>query len=164
VISRQPLVERIWVYINKKRYDAELVATDSVADIAIIKVDGYLPYRFRIATAQEPPRLNLPVSALGYHAMPDDAGPSIVDTPLATTQGQISFVFLDKAGTRWIRHTAAVKPGASGGPLVAGDVVIGINTKGGFGITSALDVAPFHEWVQTAIEDWRRKKQKEAGS
>lgn len=157
VISRSSLFDRIWVYLDHKRYDAELVATDSVADIALIKVNGYLPYRFRVASAQAPPRLNLPVSALGYQEMPADAGTMMIETPLATTQGQISRVYSDQSGTRWIEHTAAVKHGSSGGPLISNDVVIGINTKQEFGITSALDVAPFHEWMQTAIDDWRQR-------
>lgn len=108
----------------------------------------------------ERPRWHADARQQRRDAVPGELDNGVIDTPLARTQGQISRTFTDSAGTRWIEHTAPVKPGSSGGPLVYDDVAVGVNTRSEYGITAALEIAPFFEWAQAAMQAWRERQQR----
>src|SRR5262249_17186136 len=56
------------------------------------------------------------------------------DFEYVRTDGSVSRVIAEEQGRRWVQHTAAVNPGNSGGPLVAGGgTVFGINPRGAGG-------------------------------
>ena len=149
---------RMWVYINKRRIDAQLVWNDVVADIALLKVDSYLPYRFKVGRERRVKRLNVEVVAVGFQEMPTAVESKVIDTDLASTTGRISRVFQDDAGTYWLEHTAPLKAGSSGGPLLLGDTVVAINTGGEKGIYQALDATVYRDKIFKEMKGWRDRQ------
>jgi S1-C subfamily serine protease len=153
---------KIWVYLNKRRFDARAVGEDSVADWAMLKVDDDLRYRFKMAGPGAIACLNVPVSALGFQETIADVTSPLTDPPVAVTQGTVSRVYSDVVGTEWIEHTAALKAGSSGGPLVLDDVLVGINVGGSDGIYRALSVGAISANIQKVIKRARAKDRKTA--
>lgn len=112
------------IFADGERREAELVGSDPLSDLAIIRVDGDLPgvVQFGDSDALRPGE---PVLAIG--------------SPLGTftntvTAGIVSAIGRDLGQTTYnnlIQHDAAINPGNSGGPLfnAAGEVV-GVNTLG----------------------------------
>jgi 2-alkenal reductase len=105
--------------------DAELVGSDPISDLAVVKVDGDLPGFVPLGDS-DTLKPGQPVLAIGS---PLGAFTNTV------TQGIISAIGRDFPGsntyTNLIQHDAAINPGNSGGPLFnfAGEV-IGVNTLG----------------------------------
>lgn len=155
--SPQP---RLWVYLDKQRLDAELVSVDSVADLAIIKVDSDLPYRFRLASKSFMPRLNAEIVAVGFQELGVEVQSAVMNTPLRGTQGTISRVFSDAVGTHWIEHTAPIGQGSSGGPLFLDGIVVGMNTAGTDGIYRALALGPLRDRIASRVDEWRRARKR----
>jgi hypothetical protein len=84
---------------------------------------------------------------------------SPVDLPLSVTRGTISRVFVDKLGTEWIEHSAAIgRSGGTGGPLLLGDTIIGINIETDAGISRAVSVLPHRERIDRAIKRWKQEQ------
>lgn len=152
---------RIWVFLDKRRHDAEIVWTDIVSDIALIKIDAYIAYRFRVGERGSIRHLNAEVVALGFQEMPAIVESSVVETEIASTRGTISRVFQDSAGTRWVEHTAPLKSGSSGGPLLLADYVVSINTGGSGGVYQALDVTEYHDQIFAEVTRWRERSESE---
>ncbi|MEA2598403.1 MAG: 2-alkenal reductase [Thermomicrobiales bacterium] len=115
------------IFANGEQRDAELVGSDQLSDLAVVKVDGDVPGSVPLgdSDALQPGQ---PVLAIG--------------SPLGSftntvTQGIVSATNRDfpdpQAGnyTNLIQHDAAINPGNSGGPLfnLSGEVV-GVNTLG----------------------------------
>lgn len=157
VVDHVPSGSSIWVYINKRRLDARLVAQEMVDDWAILKVEEDLPYRFRLAARGTIGRLNVEVTALGFQETLADVPSTVTDTPLARTTGSISRIYNDKVGTEWIEHTAALNPGSSGGPLLVDDIVVGLNTGGKPGVYRALSVGAFRKKLWRMIDRSRKE-------
>jgi len=154
-----PLGEvRTWVYVDKQRINADVVWADVVADIAVLKVDDYLPYRFRVGGKNTIQHLNVEVAAVGFQEMPTKVESTVMDTELASTKGTVSRVYQDAVGTAWIEHTAPLKGGSSGGPLILDGRVIGINTTGEHGIYQALDLGPYRDKVFEVVKEWRDRQ------
>jgi hypothetical protein len=145
-----------WVYLNHERYDAQLVWQDSVADVALLKIDAYIPYRFRIAPTGSVQRLNVPVRVIGFQKMPTEVDSTVRDTPLASTDGTISRLYQDKVGTHWIEHSAPVKAGGSGGPVLLGDRAIGLSCTGDRGYYQALDATAYRDKIFTLVKEYRK--------
>lgn len=148
---------RLWIYVEQERIDAEIVWSDQVADIALLKVDEYVPFRFRMAGSALRVQLNVAVLAIGFQKMPGEVASHVIETELASTSGAVSRLIQDSAGTRWIEHTAPLQSGSSGGPLVLNDRVIGMNTKGEFGVYQALDIGAYRAKLLKAAQNWRDK-------
>lgn len=148
---------RTWVYLNNERFDAELVWQDTVTDLALLKVDAYIPYRFRIAPKGSVQRLNVPVRVIGFQEMPEQVDSTVRDTPLASANGTISRLYQDKVGTWWIEHTAPVIAGGSGGPVALGDSVVGLSCTGDRGYYQALDTTVYGEKISKVIKDFRKQ-------
>jgi 2-alkenal reductase len=108
---------------------AELVGTDPVSDLAVLRVDGDVPAvaRFGDSDALLPGETVLAIgSPLG--AFTNTVTEGIVSAIGRTDPG---FQGDDAVYTNLIQHDAAINPGNSGGPLfnLAGEVV-GVNTLG----------------------------------
>jgi len=113
------------VFADGSVHDAELVGSDPLSDLAVVKVDDDLPGFVALGDSDEL-RPGQPVLAIGS---PLGAFTNTV------TQGIVSAIGRDFPGsntyTNLVQHDAAINPGNSGGPLFDfnGDVV-GVNTLG----------------------------------
>jgi S1-C subfamily serine protease len=164
----------VWVFIQKKKYVAEILHVSDHYDLCIMKIDRAGP-SFRLSTASEFPR-GYRVSACGY---PDqlrtpfpgdeerlaqlrkDRRPSKVeelfqprDFEFTMTSGSVSRVVSERQGDTWIQHNATISEGNSGGPLMAEDgTVIGINTLGSkaVGIYSSLALPQLREEIDKFV-------------
>jgi len=117
------------ILANGETRDAELIGSDEVSDLAVVRISGDLPgiVSFGDSSLLEPGE---PVLAIGS---PLGAFTNTV------TEGIVSAVGRDFPGgsggpqiyTNLIQHDAAINPGNSGGPLfdLQGEVV-GVNTLG----------------------------------
>ncbi len=134
---------------------AELIGSDPLSDLAVVRVDGDIPATVAIGDS-EALKVGQPVLALG--------------SPLGqftntVTQGIISALNRDFpytspcSGTysNLIQHDAAINPGNSGGPLInAAGEVIGVNTlgiEGAQGLFFAVPASTVAEITTTIIED-----------
>jgi len=113
------------VFADGSVHDAELVGSDPLSDLAVVKVDDDLPGVVALGDS-DALRPGQPVLAIGS---PLGAFTNTV------TQGIVSAIGRDFPGsntyTNLVQHDAAINPGNSGGPLFDfnGDVV-GVNTLG----------------------------------
>jgi 2-alkenal reductase len=111
-------------FANGEERPAELVGSDSVSDLAVVKVEGEIPavVAFGDSDALKPGQTVLAIGS------PLEALTNTV------TQGIVSAIGRDFSGSGYsnlIQHDAAINPGNSGGPLfnLRGEVV-GVNTLG----------------------------------
>jgi serine protease Do len=124
---------------------ADIAFISDDVDLAILFVSGQRP-GFPLGRASEAQS----VSAAGY--------PGLNGKPVwQVTQGNVSNVclkessFIADAPERcWLQHTAPIDPGSSGGPLLAGGVVVGVNTAF-LGDRHSMFVALPSEHVSTAL-------------
>ena len=133
---------------NREEVDAELVGTDVLSDLAILKLD---------LSSRRDPKAKLPVAKFGDSdklkigevvlAMGSPAGLSqsvtkgiVANTAMVMPNNLGSFVLDgERVGelVRWIGHDAVIYPGNSGGPLVnlQGEIVgvneVGVGSLGG---------------------------------
>jgi len=154
VVAPTALGARVWLYQGGERYDAHLVRSASVADLALIRCDRYFPYRFRLRTTPYSGPVNVDAVALGFQEMPVDT--RLIETRWASTRGTIARVFQDDAGTRWIEHSAPLGHGSSGGPLLVDDLLIGVNARSADSMSLAIDVGSVAEWVYQTMKESKR--------
>ena len=110
--------------IDGKRYDAQIIATDSSTDVAILKIDGENFYSGQFGDSGGL-RLGQTAIAIG-HSLGLQGGPSVtvgvisaVGRNIPTPNGVLE---------NMIQTDAAINPGNSGGPLIDSDGnIIGIN-------------------------------------
>jgi serine protease Do len=133
---------------NREEIEAELVGTDALSDLAILKLD---------LSSRRDPKAKLPVAKFGDSdklkigdvvlAMGSPAGLSqsvtkgiVANTAMVMPNNLGSFVLDgERVGelVRWIGHDAVIYPGNSGGPLVnlQGEIVgvneVGVGSLGG---------------------------------
>jgi serine protease Do len=131
---------------DKEEVPADLIGTDPVSDIAILKLRPEAPRAFPVATFGDSTALvrGDPVLALGSPlALSQSVTLGIVSNtemimPRTVSRG-VSLEGEDVGSiVRWIGHDAAIYPGSSGGPLVnlKGEIV-GINEIS-FGLGGAI--------------------------
>jgi S1-C subfamily serine protease len=142
----------VWVFLNKKKYSADILYVSDNYDFSVLKIEHSGPF-FKVTSATEIIR-GKPVVACGFPAIAmqplskeEELFEEIRQKKLTTnrvedqfklrdlefvmTNGSVSRVFAEQKGDRWIQHTATINPGSSGGPLILEDgTVIGINTQG----------------------------------
>jgi S1-C subfamily serine protease len=141
---------KLWVFFNDKPVSAAIVDTIENFDVAILRVDVPADTYLRLSSRSELPR-GTKVAALGFPAL--DRQPlsdeEIVqrltnnlfakqsirgafesrDLEYNRNDGTVSKVSKEQLGRLWIQHTATIRPGNSGGPLLTDDgVVWAINT------------------------------------
>jgi serine protease Do len=133
---------------TKEEVPADLVGTDPLSDIAVIKLHPATPHAFPAARFGDSDKLRAgqPVLAMGSPlALSQSVTLGIVsNTEMIMPQGfatsGIDRLDGEDVGTivRWIGHDAAIYPGNSGGPLVnlAGEIV-GVNEIS-FGLGGAI--------------------------
>ena len=134
------------------QYDADIVGTDTLSDIAVIKIQGGGPFTPANLGDSDQVRLGDLVLAIG----------SPFELNHSVTHGIISAVSRKLRGSRsiydeYLQTDAAINPGNSGGALInlRGEV-IGINTRilsrtgSGVGIGFAIP-SNLAEWVQTRL-------------
>lgn len=145
---------KVWVVLDRKVYDAEVVHVSDQFDMSILKINAEgLPF-FRLSQSSPDATTSHAAFALGYPASANDplsreeiignivrdsiphfnvldcfADDQFVHT---LTKGIISRVKVEDNSTRvWLQHDATINHGNSGGPLCnSKGVVIGINTAG----------------------------------
>jgi serine protease Do len=145
---------------------ADLVGTDPLSDIAVIKLRPGKPTTFPAAKFGDSDKLRAgqPVLAMGS---PLALSQSVTEGIVSNTQMIMPQTFgvsesLDgeDVGTivRWIGHDASIYPGNSGGPLVdlAGEVV-GVNEIS-FGLGGAIPSNLARHVVDALIKDGRVKR------
>jgi len=153
VVARLTPFQDVWVFVAGRRYEAQVVGADKIADFAIIKIEAKLKYRFPIARANVISRYNVPVVAIGQQPVEGIRSP--MNWPLAITRGTISRVFSDDIGTEWIEHSAAIGERGRGGPLILDDRVIGVNSSSDFGISRAVAIGGYRDRIWQMIRTWR---------
>ena len=114
------------IFQNGEERPAELIGSDEVSDLAVVRVEGELPVTVGFGDS-DALRVGEPVLALG--------------SPLGTFTNTVTQGIVSATGrtapevfglyTNLVQHDAAINPGNSGGPLfnAAGEVV-GVNTLG----------------------------------
>jgi S1-C subfamily serine protease len=172
--------KRFRVVLNDQReFAAELVGTDAISDLAVLKIVGSKE-RFgyaQFATDLSALKPGDTVLAMGAPwGMRDSVSAGVVNH----TARLMASLFEDEADYEqslnatqstarfyaWIQHDASISPGNSGGPLVdlAGRIV-GVNTRGGgFGGDMAFSIpGPIAANVVNALIKERRVKRSEYG-
>lgn len=150
-------LSQAWVFIGGRRLDAQVVGIDSIADIALLRVEEPLPYFFRMADSSQRSATNAEVTAIGFQDA-EEIVRSPIECICSTTQGTISRRFLDKLGTEWIEHSASMMDDGGGGPLVIANRLVGLNTSYDRGITRSVSVVPFLSKIERWIGEFERKK------
>jgi serine protease Do len=151
---------------TKEEVPADLVGTDPLSDIAVVKLHPDKPRTFPAAKFGDSDRLRAgqPVLAMGSPlALSQSVTEGIVsNTKMIMPQafGPADSLDGEDVGTivRWIGHDAAIYPGNSGGPLVnlAGELV-GVNEIS-FGLGGAIPSNLARSVVDALIKDGRVKR------
>ena len=144
--------EKLWVFVEGRKKEAELVFVSDRFDLAIIRIPKTFDYHFRLRNTNKLP-INTEVAAAGFPGLPPlaekdklmasvtsgKAGlPSVKEYfppevfQFVYTSGRMSktiSVTDNGIDINWFQHTAAINHGNSGGPLMTMDgTVVGINT------------------------------------
>jgi 2-alkenal reductase len=115
------------VFKDGTRVDATLIGSDSVSDLAVVKIDGEVPGVLAFGDS-DALQAGEPVLAIGS---------PLGDFQNTVTQGIVSAINRDFPGggqsqyNNLVQHDAAINPGNSGGPLINfNGEVVGVNTLG----------------------------------
>lgn len=144
----ETLIPQIWVFLEGKEYEAQIVHISSQYDLAVLKIPRSAGSYFTL-TAEEPQN-RAKLYTLGF--------PGAAESPFSeeelelrkdklskakllkdwfessayihsSAQGAVSRIYVHQTVGKVIQHTAPILPGNSGGPLVRPDGrVVGINT------------------------------------
>ena len=151
---------------TREEVPADLVGSDPLSDIAVIKLHPVKPRTFPAAKFGDSTKLRAgqPILAMGSPlALSQSVTEGIVSNtemimPQAFAQGET--LDGEDVGTivRWIGHDAAIYPGNSGGPLVnlAGEIV-GVNEIS-FGLAGAIPSNLARAVASALIKDGRVKR------
>ena len=153
-VAKFGIGRRIWVFIDGRRLDAEPVGVDSIADVAVIKVDEGLRSTIRLVRQGAGPRLNDDVSSVGFPTGVD-AETSLLKRSFSVSRGTISHIWTDDMGTEWIDHSAAIDTGGVGGPVVLSDRIAGLNVGSQGVIMKAVSIGPLRNKILRMIDQWR---------
>ncbi|MDQ3692992.1 MAG: trypsin-like peptidase domain-containing protein [Chloroflexota bacterium] len=128
------------IFSNGEKRPAELVGTDRLSDLAVVRVDGELPAVVAFGDS-EALQVGQPILAIGsplgeFTGTVTDGIISALNRDFPRQAGSLGLAEYNNL----IQHNAAINPGNSGGPLfdLAGNVV-GVNT---LGIPVSPDGAP----------------------
>ncbi|MCE5323547.1 PDZ domain-containing protein [bacterium] len=132
---------------DKREVDAELVGTDALADIAVIKLKSPDKKPFPYATFGDSSRLGVGdrVFAMGCPlALSQSVTMGIISNTEMIMPGFVSVDDFKLDGedvgsiVRWIGHDALIRPGNSGGPLVdRNGKIVGVNEIS-YGLSGAI--------------------------
>ena len=139
---------------DKREVEAKLVATDALADLAVVKIEGAdfptIPWGDDATL-----RVGDPVLAFGSPLAISQSVTSGIVSNLELVIFNSSAVTLDDEDTgsivRWIAHDAPIYPGNSGGPLInARGEMIGVNEIE-FGLSGAIPASLARPVVEQLI-------------
>ena len=161
---------KVWVFFGSKEnlYDAEIVHVSSF-DMSVLKIKRKAASYFRMADTARLPEARTHVWALGF---PGAAREGVTDDENALREqqlnknpdriqdqfypydfihssdpGEVSRIVPENQNGLRIQHSAPIKHGNSGGPLVTSDgIVVGINT---WGIKRTADPSGIHYALAT---------------
>ena len=152
---------------NKEEIPADLVGTDPLSDIAIVKLRPATPRKFPAARFGDSSKLERgqPVLAMGSPlALSQSVTQGIVSNPemiMPAAYGSTGErLDGEDVGTivRWIGHDASIYPGNSGGPLVTlNGEIVGINEIS-FGLGGAIPSNLARSVGEALIRDGRVKR------
>ncbi len=123
------------IFADKEEFEADLVGTDPLTDIAVIKIRNHADLKFPVAQFGDSSQVVVgePVMAMGSpRALSQSVTLGIISNTEMTMPERMGSLQLDGedvgALVRWLAHDAEIHPGNSGGPLVnmQGEI-IGIN-------------------------------------
>lgn len=156
-IAKELLIKyepRLWAFFGSKQYSCSIEYTSDKFDVAVVKIDGKFDRVLALSLKDQVPRGER-VSALGFPGVDrkplskeevifeyfkkevgagnkSDSVKSAFkdrDFQFTRTDGSISRISKEQAGSVFVQHTAIINPGNSGGPLLTTDgVACGINT------------------------------------
>lgn len=143
----------VWVFVGDKKFEAEIKHVSDNFDMAILKIPREGGHYFNISAKEV--MLNTKVVALGFPGVGRESlsekERSAVEAEIKSsrlskiekiftqnafvvslTPGAIGSTIQEGGGPLWIRHSATLHHGNSGGPLVdeKNGLVLGINTRG----------------------------------
>jgi serine protease Do len=152
---------------DREEIPADLVGTDPLSDIAVVKLRPATPRKFPAARFGDSSKLERgqAVLAMGSPlALSQSVTQGIVSNPVmimpSSYGGDGDRLDGEDVGTivRWIGHDAAIYPGNSGGPLVAmNGEIVGINEIS-FGLGGAIPSNLARSVVESLIRDGRVKR------
>jgi serine protease Do len=152
---------------DREEIPADLVGTDPLSDIAVVKLRPATPRKFPAARFGDSSKLERgqAVLAMGSPlALSQSVTQGIVSNPVmimpSSFGGDGDRLDGEDVGTivRWIGHDAAIYPGNSGGPLVSmSGEIVGINEIS-FGLGGAIPSNLARSVVESLIRDGRVKR------
>lgn len=154
---------KFWIAIKDKVYDAQVVHQSSTRDWSIAKVDGQLPFAFRLSRAASIPNRTA-VYSLGLYRKNDAAQDNTLYSDiesyiaawgfeLVMTKGIVARTTKDEKGVAWIQHDALMRPGDGGAPLcLESGVVAGVGHHVRDGFSFALMLAPYEQELTEIVD------------
>ena len=127
-------------------YDALILGWDEARDVAVLSICCSSKF-VALPWVSVSPSDGSSVVAIGY--------PTATDGKLTTTIGEVIIPDDESLEHDFIRHSAPLNPGNSGGPLftMPGGEVIGINTSGNTQVLAFYAVP--YQAIEQQIADWR---------
>ena len=147
------IVPKVWVFLNKKKYEASILHVSDDFDLGILKIESETSFYFRMSSSDKIQRTTKVVacgfpgaarSALSEEEVMRDLGAKKLgvdrkkriddyfkprDLVFSASSGSVGRMEKEELGRVWIQHDASINPGNSGGPLIdSGGTVVGINT------------------------------------
>ena len=133
--------KRMEVNLGGQSYPATVIAVDSKADVALIRIDATALPSLQLGDS-ETVQLAESVRAIGYPLS------DVLGTDVKVTTGTVAGIVQDKQRGKRIQIDASINPGNSGGPVVnsAGQVIGVASSKlSGSSVTSVGFASPINE-------------------
>ena len=135
---------------DSAEYEAVLLGANADKDVAVLAICCRDDFRVLPLDSSASPQVGDRVVAVGY---PRAAADSVI-----ATAGEVAEHDVLSRRHGFIRHTAAVNPGNSGGPLFSMDGdVLGINTARSVGSSELAFYAVPYDAIAEELDDWKSR-------